>query len=191
MAINRKTFSNRRNAAKSTGPRSIAGKKRSSLNAVSHGLSGQPFVDDAARNSIANLTKLLVQGSEDDPVLNRLAGEAAEAQVMLERLRLLRIRAWENATNAPSIANHEKNPKIGLGMDQVSEEISDLSTRDMRVVMSNLEALPFLSRLENDIAVVDLATKELSRYIRYERQAANRRDHALREIEGRRKQNYW
>ena len=138
MTINRKTFSNRRNAAKSTGPRSIAGKERSSLNAVSHGLSAQHLVDDAARNSIANLTKLLVQGSEDDPVMNRLAGEAAEAQVMLERLRLLRIRAWEN-----------------------------------------------------DFVVVDLATKELSRYIRYERQAANRRDRALRDIEGRRKQNYW
>ena len=191
MTINRKTFSNRRNAAKSTGPRSIAGKERSSLNAVSHGLSAQHLVDDAARNSIANLTKLLVQGSEDDPVMNRLAGEAAEAQVMLERLRILRIRAWENAANTPSIVDHEKNPKTGLGINQVSEGISDLSTRDMQVVMSNIEALPFLPRLENDFMVVDLATKELSRYIRYERQAANRRDRALRDIEGRRKQNYW
>src|SRR5262245_38881078 len=50
MASDRQRTANRRNAARSTGPRTIAGKERSRINALQHGLTAQtvvPVLEDA------------------------------------------------------------------------------------------------------------------------------------------------
>ncbi len=126
------------------------------MNAISHGLTTQPVYDEKIRERIDQLTNIFAQGSEDHPEIIRLASEAAEAQVMLERIRDLKIQAWSNATRDPGITKRGK--------------LHDL--------------------IESEVAIVGLVIKQLSRYIRYERQAANRRDRALRDLEEQRPAKY-
>jgi len=73
MASDRKIAANRKNALRSTGPRSAAGKTRVSRNAVRHGLSA-PIAD-------------LPVSAEMDRLARKLAGEFATPQ-RLEQARI-------------------------------------------------------------------------------------------------------
>ncbi len=136
MTTDRKTFSNRQNALSSTGPKTDAGKARSALNAIRHGLSAGTAIDAAAKSRIDDLASLLAQNDTGNPVTMDLAQEAAEAQIKIERIRTLRAQIWDNTDHHSSINKR-----------------------------------------------VDKATKELTKLVRYERQAANQRDKAMRELE--------
>src|SRR5438309_726691 len=77
---------NRRNAQKSTGPRSTAGKDRTRYNALRHGLSIPAALDPVAADRIEELTRAMDEittgyGEYD------IARLAAEAQVDIERVR--------------------------------------------------------------------------------------------------------
>jgi len=72
--------------------------------------------------------------------------------------------------------------------DRKFKDEFNLGFRDLKKLLPYLVAEPFGSDVEREVAVVDLATKELVRFIRYERQAANRRDRALRALEERRRE---
>jgi hypothetical protein len=84
MASERQIAANRRNAQKSTGPRSASGAKRSSRNAHRHGLT--------KRISSANFEKQLdmltrqIAGDTDDEATLALARIAAEAQLDLMKI---------------------------------------------------------------------------------------------------------
>lgn len=54
---------------------------------------------------------------------------------------------------------------------------------DIKKLLPNHFKAPFASDLERDMANVKLASKKLSRLVRYERRAANKRDKAFRELE--------
>ena len=77
MATELQAAANRRNALMSTGPRSLAGKRRSSVNAVSHGLTAQhamlpgedPDEFDGLRHAIFN--SLLPQGALENQLVER------------------------------------------------------------------------------------------------------------------------
>jgi hypothetical protein len=58
MASERQIAANRRNARRSSGPRSSAGKRRSSGDALRHGLSR--VINDRGREDIEALARLLV-----------------------------------------------------------------------------------------------------------------------------------
>ena len=49
--------------------------------------------------------------------------------------------------------------------------------------LPHLFEAPFETDIERDAAILKLASKKLSKLIRYERRAANMRDKALRELE--------
>ncbi|MDC3384998.1 hypothetical protein OAW59_01385 [Candidatus Pelagibacter sp.] len=60
MSSTNKINANRQNAKKSTGPKSIAGKKRSSLNAIKHGLTCENmFVLERTKKSLKSLKQKL------------------------------------------------------------------------------------------------------------------------------------
>ncbi len=187
MAISRKTESNRRNAARSTGPRTRAGKERSSLNAVAHGLSATPTFDVQAQKRIEYLTKMFMQKNEGDPLAMELAAEAAEAQVMLERVRELKNQVWENTARNPVITDHgtlyDLNDPLVFSVFSVRNYAA---VHYVKNYLPHMMAEPYVSEAERDAAIVELATKTLKKYIRYERKAANRRDRALRDLEKRR-----
>jgi hypothetical protein len=94
MASQQQIEANRRNARKSTGPRSAAGKKRASRNALSHGLSRPMFGAEFARAVEALASRILGDpGKANDQHALASARQiaAAEFEVESRRPRLLRI----------------------------------------------------------------------------------------------------
>jgi hypothetical protein len=67
MTSTRQILANRRNAQRSTGPRTVAGKKRSSGNAYKHGLSLALHTDNATIDKIEHLIRQVAgpEASED------------------------------------------------------------------------------------------------------------------------------
>ena len=84
MASQRQVAANRRNAHRSTGPRSRAGKRRSSGNALRHGLSGR--LGDHAGAQVDALAHLLVGDNADEQMLE-LAYVIVRAHLHLQRVR--------------------------------------------------------------------------------------------------------
>jgi len=101
MTSDRKLEANRRNAARSTGPRSAAGRARSSRNAVRHGLLANFSKDDALSAEMESLAALLAgEGAPRDRLaLSRLA---AVAEMTILRIRAARVRFLEDAVAACS-----------------------------------------------------------------------------------------
>jgi hypothetical protein len=87
MTSERKIAANRKNAKKSTGPRSAAGRATSRHNARRHGLATGIGSDPALRDDIEILAKLLAGGREN---IGEFAREAAEAHLDLARIRRIR-----------------------------------------------------------------------------------------------------
>jgi len=92
MVSNKKRHANRANAQKSTGPRTAAGKSRASRNAMRHGLASVTFAPTGYSERITQIANKLC---EHDPFPYRyeVALEIAEAQVLIDRIRLARAAA--------------------------------------------------------------------------------------------------
>jgi len=90
VASERQIAANRRNACKSCGPRSSAGKERASRNAYRHGLSARvvPSADLAKR--IEKLARKIVGDTADEVILEN-ALTAAQAQFDLAGVRQVRM----------------------------------------------------------------------------------------------------
>ena len=88
MIPEKRLLANRINASKSTGPRTSVGKYRASRNAVRHGL----FSILLTAGSSEKITQIAKKLCEYDPFPYRydVALEVAEAQIMLNRIRVAR-----------------------------------------------------------------------------------------------------
>jgi hypothetical protein len=94
MTTERQKEANRRNAARSTGPRSAGGKARTSKNALKHGLAVSVARDPAKTQEIARLAAaILVAGANLDFAQDESARIAAEANLELGRVREFRAKS--------------------------------------------------------------------------------------------------
>jgi hypothetical protein len=89
MASERQIAANRRNARKSAGPRSGAGKKRASRNAYRHGLT-------------LSITSTAVVAKQVDKLVREIAGDTEDA-MLLERARAIWVRAGQGCLNRTRI----------------------------------------------------------------------------------------
>lgn len=110
MTTVRQAASNRANATKSTGPKSVTGKHRSAINAKRHGMRGRPDADQVLAwfRVILDDPDALINDVMFDPA-QRTAMELAEAEVRLanvrrEEERLLVESANNNQGNLPRAA---------------------------------------------------------------------------------------
>ena len=97
MASERQIAANRRNARKSTGPRSGAGKKRASRNAYRHGLTLNITSTAAVAKQLDNLVRKIAGNTEDAIVLER-ARAIAQAELDLARVRRAKVALIERTS---------------------------------------------------------------------------------------------
>lgn len=94
MTTEKQITANRANAKRSTGPKTLAGKLKSSRNAVRHGLSGAMPLDARTLASINSIASALA-GEDASQAQLISATEFAQAQLELLRVRSVRAKQTE------------------------------------------------------------------------------------------------
>ena len=111
MASSKQIAANRRNAGKSTGPKSVPGRARSSRNALRHGLAIPVETDPHVRDEVKKLAKAIAAAAG----LAR-SGEAAhsfaEAEFDLSRIRKLKSTVFNEAGFIDFASLNDKLSKI-------------------------------------------------------------------------------
>jgi hypothetical protein len=101
VATEKQIAANRANAKRSTGPKTAAGKRRSSGNAFRHGLSG-PLPDDVATMADIDAIASTFIGCADAVGADEQEQAAAFARSMIELRRVRQVRADMFATLVPN-----------------------------------------------------------------------------------------
>ena len=97
MASERQNAANRRNARKSTGPRSGAGRKRASRNSYRHILTLNIASTAAYAKQLDKLARKIA-GNTDDAITLERAREIAQAELELARVRRAKVALIERAS---------------------------------------------------------------------------------------------
>ena len=181
MATERQIAANRRNAVKSTGPRSSAGKRRARRNSYRHGLSVGAAGRPGCAEHVEKLARKIAGAGADAMVLEQ-ARSVAQAQLDLTQIRRMRVSLIQRMAefgvlDAPDPLGTSRDFKLilksivrGLPWDlSVPPAPSMPSSEPDRTAEAMRRALPELLKLD-----------------RYERSAAARRDKAAGLIVARR-----
>src|SRR6266436_7659341 len=114
MTSETKRAANRRNAARSTGPRSAASKTRASQNALRHGLAISLRHDPATRAEIERMAKLIC-GDGASRLKCELALVRAESEIVLRRARIASVAIIERAMNTARVCADQGQPRARPG----------------------------------------------------------------------------
>src|SRR5262249_33804319 len=98
MASDKQIAANRRNAMRSTGPRTRSGKARSRANSLRHGLLSKVLVDPALVNETDQLARRIAEehGKQDDCFESRTI---AEAELIILSARAVRAQLLDTASS--------------------------------------------------------------------------------------------
>jgi hypothetical protein len=190
MASERQIAANRRNASKSTGPRTEAGKMRASHNALRHGMASQGLRAREAER-IEELARQIA-GDSQDPIVLELARCAAAAEFDMVRGRqasaALIARAGSLGTlEAPRYFRTWQDELRWLLAQTYVGELERLGKRPAVPPLPPPEPInptaPMpTGNLERTSESVRRILPELHRIYRAEQRAAARRDSAIRKI---------
>jgi hypothetical protein len=144
MTSETKRAANRRNAARSTGPRSAPAKKRASQNALRHGLAIPLRQDPAARAEIERMAKFIC-GDGASRLERELALVMAESEIVLRRVRMARVAIIERAMNAAHVRADQGQPRAHPGRGAGTDAPATAAPTDLEALR---QALPQLARLE-------------------------------------------
>jgi hypothetical protein len=181
MATERQIAANRRNAQKSTGPRSVSGKKRASKNAFRHGLC-TPMAGPAFARAVEHLACRLVRDGADASALGS-AREAAEGMLDLERVRrfevalIARVSAF-GRLDVPKIFASIRDEVAWVALHFLGAK---LRKNEPKFAVDDLPEMP-TEEPQRTAEAVRRALPALLRLQRYEARAAARRDRAVREL---------
>jgi hypothetical protein len=111
MTSERQRCANQKNARRSTGPRTAAGKAKAAQNSLRHGLAIDIRSDSVLRKDIESLAQ---QYCEDAVEPGRFADAiiAAEAQFAINRVRQVRVAFLEQAAVEHPLESAEKLPQF-------------------------------------------------------------------------------
>jgi len=180
MATERQIAANRRNAVKSTGPRSSAGKRRARSNSYRHGLSV------AAAGRPEQLEKLArkIAGAGADAMVLEQARSVAQAQLELIQIRRTRTSLIQRMAEFGVLEVPE-----ALGTSRDFKRILKAIVRgvpcDLPIPVPPAPSMPS-SEPDRTAEAIRRALPELLKLDRYERSAAARRDKAAGLIVARR-----
>jgi hypothetical protein len=96
MASEKQLRANRENAKRSTGPKTAAGRLKSSSNALRHGLSRPLAADPAALMTACQMAELFVAKGGDDMQARMAALEVGHAEAQLLRVAAVRRKLLSN-----------------------------------------------------------------------------------------------
>ena len=175
MASERQIAANRRNARKSTGPRSGAGRKRASRTAYRHGLTLNITSTAAFAKQLNKLARKIAGDTKDAITLER-ARAVAHAELDLARVRRAKVALIERAS-----AFGELDPPR-LTVTQVIRLLNAFERG--RPIPQPIDALATMPSQEPDRSAeaVRRALPDLRKLERYERRSAARRDRAALDI---------
>jgi hypothetical protein len=174
MASERQIAANRRNARKSTGPRSGAGKKRASRNAYRHGLA-------------LNITSTAVFAKQLDKLVGQIAGETEDAMeieraraIAQAELELARVRQAKVALIERACAFGALDPPRVASSTRIIRLLNTLN-RGKFILPKPIDATATMPPCEPERSAeaVRRVLPELRKLDRYERRAAARRDRAV------------
>src|SRR5262249_11462820 len=178
MASERQIAANRRNARKSTGPRSGAGKKRASGNAYRHGLTLSITSTAAYAKQLDKLARKIAGDTKDAITLER-AREIAQAELDLARVRRARGALIARAAAFGELGPPELTP---AGLNRFIRAV--LRGRDIEPIDASA-AMPS-QEPDRSAEAIRRVLPDLRKLDRYERRAAAQRDRAVRGLHGRR-----
>jgi hypothetical protein len=170
MATERQIAANRRNAVKSTGPRSSAGKRRARRNSYRHGLS----VAAAGRPEQVERLARKIAGADGDAMILEQARSVAQAQLDLTQIRRMRASLIQRMAE--------------FGVLDTPDPLGTF--RDIKRILKSFDrGLPWdlsvppppsmpSSELDRTAEAIRRALPELLKLDRYERSATARRDRA-------------
>jgi hypothetical protein len=184
MATERQIAANRRNAQKSTGPRSVAGRKRSSQNAYRHGLSLR--ISTIELETQIDILARQIAGDATDTRALAWAKIAAEAELEKQRVSQFRTAIYERIMmyggfDGLKFFQSDKEEfqwyraNIKWLTERGSLKLPYPSVIDPLATMPNDE--PFRSA-----EATRRLLPELISLLRYEERAAGRRDRAIRSM---------
>jgi hypothetical protein len=169
VASKRQIAANRRNARKSAGPRSAAGKRRASQNTYRHGLSGN--IGRAERAAQVETLARMIAGDTTDAMILDFARTAAEAELDLRRIRQIKVACIEHMlafgeSNDPDPVTEVRDIVRFLKTGILPEPVDALATMPQEEPARSAEA-------------VRRALPQLLKLDRYERRAAARRNRSI------------
>jgi hypothetical protein len=185
MASERQIAANRRNARKSTGPRSGAGRKRASRNAYRYGLT----LNITSAAFAKQLDKLVreIAGDSKDAILVERARAIAQAELDLARVRRAKVSLIERA----SAFGELDPPQAFSTVTQIKRFLNALD-RGKLILPKPSDSSATMPSQEpyRSAEAIRRVLPELRRLDRYERRAAVRRHRAVLDFFGGMKPDY-
>jgi hypothetical protein len=187
VATERQIAANRRNARKSTGPRSRGGRTRTRRNAYRHGLT-LGLKSSAIENWLQKFARKIAADSNNEILLD-YARAAAQAELDLARVRLAKTATIQrvSALGTPYAFDHfEAFTKRSKELRRLARDLlSYLKGRGPEPIFPEpidpTTTMP-TQEPERTAEAVRRALPELLKLHRYEARAVSRRDRAIRQI---------
>ena len=178
VASERQIAANRRNARRSTGPRSSAAKKRAAQNAYRHGLSASSGSLAAFAKQLERLTHKIAGNTTDEILLER-ARAVAQAELDLARVRRAKVALIESVA---AFANLHPSQLFGTGIKNVRPTNAFDQTKVTQAQPIDSAATMPSPEPDRSAEAIRRALPDLLKLNRYERRASARRDRAIRTI---------
>lgn len=179
MATERQIAANRRNAGKSTGPRSRAGKQRARFNAYQHGLTAGLIPSAAFARKIERLARKIAGNTKDGVILGH-ARSAACAEFDLTHVRRVRVALIERAYAIGTLAT-SRLFNSARDAERFLDAIVQGKTPTLPNSVDPSATIP-ADKFEPTAQAIRHVLPELVKLDRYETRAAARRDRAIRQI---------
>ena len=169
-----RTIANRRNAKRSTGPKTARGKTRSAANALRHSLAASVRADPHLDTQIEALAKIIA-GGEAGPARLDLARRVAEVQFDLMRIQRARNATLDDPKLRSASPSSDESRSVRGKLLQHNIRVAGLSLLEQAKlgIISAGEKLGLAEGFE-------FLTEALRRLDRYERRALSRRRSLIR-----------
>ena len=174
MASDRQIAANRRNAYRSTGPRSDAGRKRSSRNSFRHGLAAGEAKHARRIRDVEQLAREIA-GATSDIVALECAREIAEREFDLAQIRRVKVALISRVMAFGEV----KRPPDSHMIRECKRFFRAFDRGELIPLRLDPPAMP-TTESERSAEAIRRGLPELIKLERYERRAAGRRARALR-----------